>query len=51
MGTRAEALFAVEEQAQKCRLQEKSEHAFHGQSLADDAAGEAREDCDQLVPN
>ncbi len=40
---RAEPLLAVEKQAEKRRLQEESEHAFHGQRLPDHASGKARE--------
>src|SRR5581483_203011 len=43
VGPSAKALFAVQEQAQECRLQEEGEHAFHGQGLADHAPGKTRE--------
>src|SRR5579863_5283326 len=43
MSTRAEAFFSVEEETEEGGLQKESEHAFHGQSLADHAAGVARE--------
>ena len=39
MSDAAEPFFAVKEQPQKTRLQEKGKNTFHGQSLADDAAG------------
>ena len=39
----AEALFAVEEEAEEGRLQEEGEGAFHGQRLTNDATREARE--------
>ena len=35
----AQPLFAKQEQAQETRFQEEREHAFHGQRLADHAAG------------
>ena len=38
-----EALLAEEEEAEESRLEEEGEDAFHGQRLADDAAGAARE--------
>ena len=40
---RAQALLAVQEQAQEGRLQKEGEHAFHGQCLADHASGKTRE--------
>ncbi len=38
-----EALSAIEEQAEKRGLEEEGEDAFHGERLADDAAGDAGE--------
>jgi hypothetical protein len=38
-----EALFAEEEEAEEGRFEEEGEDAFHGEGLADDAAGAARE--------
>src|SRR5882762_427560 len=38
-----EALFSEEEQTEEGGLQEESEHAFHGEGLADYASGEAGE--------
>ncbi len=45
-----EALFAVNEQAEESGFEEEGEDSFHGQGLADDAAGGAGEGA-QLVPN
>ena len=39
----AQALLAVKKQPQESGLQEEGEQSFHGQRLADHAAGEARE--------
>jgi hypothetical protein len=38
-----QALFTVQKQPQECRLQEERKSAFHGQRLAYNAAGKARE--------
>src|SRR5437899_5562685 len=38
-----QAFFAVQKQPQERRLQEERKSAFHGQRLADDASGKARE--------
>src|SRR5271168_4822334 len=40
---RAQTLFAEEEQAEERGFQEKGKHAFHGEGLADHAAGGFRE--------
>jgi hypothetical protein len=38
-----QAFFAVQEQPQESRLQKEGKCAFHGQRLADNASGKARE--------
>ena len=43
MGARAKALFTEQEQAQETGLEEEGEYAFHGERLADYAAGHFRE--------
>ena len=40
---RTQSLLAIQEQSEKRRFQEEGEHAFHGERLADDSTGKARE--------
>src|SRR5689334_6434480 len=43
MPARRKAFFAEKKEPEKCGFEEEREHTFHGERLADDAAGCARE--------